>query len=932
MSSNPTKRAYLKWDKANAGEDFLQLSDSTGRVSGWIDSNGLLNGALIPVGGTTPFAGVPTGTCTATQTAVNSGTGDLYSCSNGVWIKTGPTAGSLVSPITSPNPVAFDVDMSFKGPNPWVDVREFGVRSVNVNVIPSIPGITVSINSGSASAAISAASTFQNGDGVILFGAGTTHAMATPGAPTVTPSLAAALTGTGFTAVGPSGGATTYNYQIVARNKTGGLTAASAVGTTAIGAASLGAQSVGITSYARSGTTVTVTTSAPHGLSVGSMINQLGSTDPTNFSGWFSVATVADNTHYTYVTGLDTSSGASASATGGTANWFNCNHLTWTGVTGAWEYYIYGRTGGSLTLLGVSKPDNGQSVLYWDDFGSPMMDNYNAPFFVPTTPPGAAGSNHLSTTISSGAGTTTLTLANTAGTTVAAVTILFDSAPGILAAATSARNNGGTLYLPAAVGTVVNSYLTLPGIMSTNMAAGMLLNDTLELGAGHRWFGALTPQNVSLPSFAWEGQNVLTVGRANPGIYCSLTSGNSPSIRGVSFITNQLNNYSHVFLEGDFNNLEWVNFSGGSTNADLMGTLLTLRGTNVNSAFPNSLRGVSFLTPQGAANTSATPAFFCNMCGLTLMETISMGGRGMAFSPPPSGSDLQITGGRLQGSQIPFVTMIASTGGTVGGNIKIEGFELDTMAHAMLANLPVSGAGAWNVLLVVAGAPSGVPFVTGNPISRLTMIPGLGNSSAVGQNTTYADLSTGFFSNNTVGVNGVLGGLGFLLPTPSAPVSAVVSAGGAVGVGAHNYSLTAVDSFGRETSQSASTQATTSGGNQTVTITPPVLPLGSVGWIPYRDGQRVNPGTTVLPGVAAVDTAGFTVGPGGPFGIALQSGVTASGTEAIVLALAPVTFAQLGTPSNFTIKGCSDCTVANPCASGGTGAIAKRLNGAWVCN
>lgn len=43
-------------------------------------------------------------------------------------------------------------------------------------------------------------------------------------------------------------------------------------------------------------------------------------------------------------------------------------------------------------------------------------------------------------------------------------------------------------------------------------------------------------------------------------------------------------------------------------------------------------------------------------------------------------------------------------------------------------------------------------------------------------------------------------------------------------------------------------------------------------------------------------------------------------------------FAALGTPSNGTMTYCSDCTIANPCAGGGTGAIAKRLNGAWVCN
>jgi hypothetical protein len=46
---------------------------------------------------------------------------------------------------------------------------------------------------------------------------------------------------------------------------------------------------------------------------------------------------------------------------------------------------------------------------------------------------------------------------------------------------------------------------------------------------------------------------------------------------------------------------------------------------------------------------------------------------------------------------------------------------------------------------------------------------------------------------------------------------------------------------------------------------------------------------------------------------------------------APVTFATLGTPSNGSIMYCSDCVTANPCAGSGTGAIAKRLNGAWVC-
>lgn len=42
--------------------------------------------------------------------------------------------------------------------------------------------------------------------------------------------------------------------------------------------------------------------------------------------------------------------------------------------------------------------------------------------------------------------------------------------------------------------------------------------------------------------------------------------------------------------------------------------------------------------------------------------------------------------------------------------------------------------------------------------------------------------------------------------------------------------------------------------------------------------------------------------------------------------------ASLGTPADGSIIYCSDCTKATPCAGGGTGAFAVRLNGAWDCN
>lgn len=48
----------------------------------------------------------------------------------------------------------------------------------------------------------------------------------------------------------------------------------------------------------------------------------------------------------------------------------------------------------------------------------------------------------------------------------------------------------------------------------------------------------------------------------------------------------------------------------------------------------------------------------------------------------------------------------------------------------------------------------------------------------------------------------------------------------------------------------------------------------------------------------------------------------------------PGTFAAATLPAaaNGSFAYCSDCTVADPCAGGGTGAFAKRLAGVWVCN
>lgn len=62
----------------------------------------------------------------------------------------------------------------------------------------------------------------------------------------------------------------------------------------------------------------------------------------------------------------------------------------------------------------------------------------------------------------------------------------------------------------------------------------------------------------------------------------------------------------------------------------------------------------------------------------------------------------------------------------------------------------------------------------------------------------------------------------------------------------------------------------------------------------------------------------------------IVDGLLYTGTSGVELT--GIAFASLGTASNGRIRFCTDCTnFSNPCTGGGTGAIAKRLNGAWDC-
>src|SRR5882724_9504896 len=113
------------------------------------------------------------------------------------------------------------------------------------------------------------------------------------------------------------------------------------------------------------------------------------------------------------ITNITTATGnASLSAT-------NFNHIAWTASSGgATAYAVYGRTAGSLTLLGIT------TGVVFDDIG---QTGPTPPDWIPTAPQtGASLPSWLITTISSGASTTTLTLAVNASNTATTQVVIHD--------------------------------------------------------------------------------------------------------------------------------------------------------------------------------------------------------------------------------------------------------------------------------------------------------------------------------------------------------------------------------------------------------------------------------------------------------------------------------------------------------------------------
>jgi len=786
------------------------------------------------------------------------------------------------------------IDAKFNGPNPYIDIRRYNVRAV-----VSTPTTTGSINSGSPTLTLASGTGFQNLDGIVVRGAGTTNSLSTPSAPTVTPSNPAFLTGTGLD-VASATGATTYEYCYAAVTKDAQMTPCSTHTSIATGLASLGPQQVNVSSISASGTVITVTTAAAHTLGVGAQV-VLKSTG--GFDGWYRTVTVPDNTHFTLATQQTTTNGGPTSGTTGNVNYWNSNRIALTAVTNAYKYAIYGRTSGAMNFIGWAFPQTTLTTvgtyLNFDDYGSTMSSAPTLPDWVPSTAPAAAKNGDLVTTIVSGGGTTTLTLANNAGNTVAGATTKFDNAPNIVTAFAATQGLGkGTLVFPAAPGAtyVTASVITIPfssSAVSVQVGGLIALGDSLTYNSNIIWSGQpVNPQGA--PSFSFQNYPQIVASAAWPMFY---GFGNGNSVVSYLQLTNNSPNQGLIWLDdtggqiprAKFDNVQFVT----QGTSDYMSMHYVARGVGGTGGF--FFRQCQFFSgPLQVVGSTATPLVYFDggspsgVGGTLKFENTFSNRRGLAVGGNQAlGVQVDDEWHYIQGGIMPLFSFLNSSGGSSAMGYRLKNYTLDTTAEPVV----FVSSGLTGVVTIAGGVG---PTVGTNIVmagsGNITVKADLPAAFNLGQNAgTEGGPNTsssidGIKSNSIQGTNSqkqfntdVLAGNQFHFAVIGLPMSAPTvtgpTAGGSLPIGTNTFDIAPVGVTNGEIAprSPASNSCVTTSGQQTCTVNWVAYP-GATGYNIYRNG--FNGGSCTSPFVAsgATVTAIMTTGGCG------QSGPVEPGT------------------------------------------------------
>src|ERR1700730_7380887 len=803
-----------------------------------------LSGNLTVNGNTTVIGNLASGTLNlANQStppgAAGAGSVNLYTKTADKRLYYKDDTGAEIGPIASgsgaqtnvPNtftaPQNVDADFETKGPNPYFSLTRFGGYGSTSSPPPTI---TCSINSGSTALTCSGGSgDFLNGHGVVIPKAGAATTLTPPGQPTVTPTYL--LNGTA-----------TYSYQVIAEDRQGGLTAASSVGQTTTGASTLGANNITFASCVRTNGVATYTSSAPHNLQSGAQVNIFGFSGGVfdSCNGVKTIATVPTSTTFT------TNDGSLANETNTTGTpvvtVMACNTLTFPSGSfsggNTIHYWIY-RNG---ALAGVAA-----GVDPWfQDCGS----NVNtAPSYVPTAPPGTAQPGYLATTIVSGAGTTSLTLANAAGTTVSNVVVLHDNSVNLKSAVQAAyAAGGGSVYISNGMGYVPFNATTdlTNGLINTFSYSVKIHSNNNFVVINQPWILRGSMDIAGEPhqttSFSYVNGTQFS-GNANPMFLI-------PEVNGVSGV-----HFSRVLILAGGVQQTAILADSGTDGGGTVGLVLDEIDVSGSNGLGRPLvfkGGFDYFINRGNCQNGA--ASFNGSACLQLTNTSSAV---TTSNPSQVPGRLKVNGLYFAGGAVDIDCLPNSLG------VAPIDFEFDTTIFESAAGpyLRFNWPGAiFNgiVLRDVVEADSIVGYGTsvvdaqngGNIISLLWSGGSVGNASqplfiapsSAGNanalildgpfsnpgNTPFVSLNgQGLYATGLVSVSGT-GRVIYGMAAPPAPGLAV-SSGGSAPVGSIPYQIQWVDIDGNFSGASPNVNAVTTSGNQTVPLTPPVAPAGAIG-------------------------------------------------------------------------------------------------------
>jgi hypothetical protein len=814
-----------------------------------------LSGNLTVNGNTTVIGNLASGTLNLANQSTppgtaGSGTVNLYTKTmdkrlyykDDTGAEIGPIAGGSGVQTNAPNTFTaqqnFDGNFEAKGPNPYFSLARYGGYGSATNPAPTI---TCSITSGSTTLTCSGGSgDFLNGHGVIIPKAGAATTLTTTGQPIVTPTYL--LNGTA-----------TYTYQVIAEDRQGGLTGSSLAGQTTTGASTLGANNITFASCLRTNGVATYTSSLPHNLQAGAQVNISGFSGGVfdYCNGVKTIASVPTSTTFTTNDGVlanETNTTGTPTVTVMACNTLSFPSGSFSGINTI-HYWIY-RNGALAGVAAGIDP-------WFQDCGS----NVNtAPSYVPTTPPGTAQPGYLATTIVSGAGTTSLTLANAAGSTVSSVAVQHDNSLNLKAAIQAAYNaGGGQVYISNGMGYVhFNSAMDLTnGLTSTFSYSVKIHSNNNFVVINQPWILHSAMEIEGEPhqttSFSYVNGTQFS-GNANPMFLI-------PEVNGVNGV-----HFSRVLILAGGVQQTAILADSGTDGGGTVGLILDDININASNGLGRPLvfkGGFDYFINRGncqngaaAFNGSACLQLTNSSAAATTSNPSQVPGRvkvkGLYFAggaidvnclPNTLGVapiDFEFDTTIFESAVAPYVRFNCP-GGIFNGITLRDVVEADSIVGYGTA--VVDAQNASNVISVMWSGGS-----VGNADQPLFIAPNsAGNANALildgpfsnPGNTSFVSLSGAGLSATGVVAAGGNGRLVYAMPTPPPPGVAVGS-GGNVPIGSIPYQIQWVDADGNYSPVSPSVNAVTTSGNQTVTFTPPAAPAGAVGYVPYRSGAKAN--------------------------------------------------------------------------------------------